>query len=116
MTEKINTGFPIAKGSVEARHTSFDALQNLSTPARAQVNAEDVVVPEGYEVQPVMAGLSFPMDIAFAVVEQLGLALGIPRLVDLAFHVTTEKSTDQLLLQEFGLEICSFSILYRKNI
>lgn len=53
---------------------------------------------------------------AFAVVEQLGLALGIPRLVDLAFNVTTEKSTDQLLLQEFVLEICSYSILYKESI
>lgn len=53
---------------------------------------------------------------AFAVVEQLGLALGIPRLVDLAFTVVAEKSTDQLLLQEFVLEICSYSILYKESI
>lgn len=52
----------------------------------------------------------------FAVVEQLGLALGIPRLVELTFTVVAEKSTDQLLLQEFVLEICSYSILYKESI
>jgi hypothetical protein len=51
---------------------------------------------------------------AFAVVEQLGLALGIPGLSDLAFDIVAQKSTDQLILQEFVLEMCAKSILYRE--
>jgi hypothetical protein len=33
----------------------------------------------------------------------LGMALGIHGIVDVAFLVTAEKSTDQLLLQEYAL-------------
>jgi hypothetical protein len=51
---------------------------------------------------------------AFSVAEQLGLALGIPRLVDIAFAISAEKSTDQLMLQEMVLEMCSKSILYKE--
>lgn len=51
---------------------------------------------------------------AFAVAEQLGLALGIPAILDITFGVVTQKSTDQLLLQECTLEMCSKSILYHK--
>ncbi|TPE46193.1 hypothetical protein [Pontibacter mangrovi] len=52
---------------------------------------------------------------AFAVAEQLGLALGIPRMVDITFGVVAEKSTSQLLLQEAVLEMCSMSILYKES-
>jgi hypothetical protein len=52
---------------------------------------------------------------AFAVAEQLGLALGLPEIVDLTFPVIAEKSTSQLLLQEFVLEMCSMSILYQER-
>lgn len=52
---------------------------------------------------------------AFAVAEQLGLALGIPRIVDITFAVVAEKSTSQLLLQEFVLEMCSMAILYKED-
>ncbi|MFC6998823.1 hypothetical protein [Rufibacter roseus] len=51
---------------------------------------------------------------AFAVAEQLGLALGIPAIVDTVFPVIAEKSTSQLLLQECVLEMCSKSILYHE--
>lgn len=51
---------------------------------------------------------------AFAVAEQLGLALGIPAILDITFSVVAEKSTDQLLLQECALEMCSKSILYKQ--
>src|SRR5437763_2561903 len=51
---------------------------------------------------------------AFAVAEQLGLALGIPEILDITFPVIKQKSTDQLLLQECALEMCSISILYKK--
>lgn len=52
---------------------------------------------------------------AFAVAEQLGLALGIPEILDITFDVVSEKSTDQLLLQECASEICSKSILYQQS-
>ncbi|AKD05061.1 hypothetical protein POKO110462_17870 [Pontibacter korlensis] len=52
---------------------------------------------------------------AFAVAEQLGLALGIPRIAEIAFMVVAEKSTSQLLLQECVLEMCSMSILYKED-
>ena len=51
---------------------------------------------------------------AFAVAEQLGLALGIPEILDITFPVVAQKSTDQLLLQECALEMCSKSILYQQ--
>ena len=51
---------------------------------------------------------------AFAVAEQLGLALGIPKILDLTFSVIAQKSTDALLLQECALEMCSKSILYKQ--
>src|SRR4051812_36480630 len=52
---------------------------------------------------------------AFAVAEQLGLALGIPAIVDITYPVVSQKSTDQMLLQEIALEMCSMSILYKKG-
>lgn len=52
---------------------------------------------------------------AFAVAEQLGLALGIPEIVDITFPVVSQKSTDHLLLQEIALEMCSMSILYKQS-
>lgn len=52
---------------------------------------------------------------AFAVAEQLGLALGIPRVAEIAFGVVAEKSTSQLLIQECVLEMCSKSILYHES-
>lgn len=51
----------------------------------------------------------------FAVTEQLGLALGIPRVVDLVFPVLHEKQAHQLLLQEYLLEMASSSILYQRD-
>ena len=52
---------------------------------------------------------------AFAVAEQLGLALGIPEIADITFPVVAQKSTDHLLLQEIALEMCSMSILYQNS-
>ncbi|HKN87053.1 MAG TPA: hypothetical protein VJV04_09355 [Nitrospiraceae bacterium] len=53
---------------------------------------------------------------AFAVAEQLGLALGIPNIVDITFPIVHEKSTQHLLLQEYMLEMASVSILYKAPI
>ena len=52
---------------------------------------------------------------AFAVAEQIGLALAIPEMADLAFHIVAEKKTDQLLLQEIVLEMSVPSILYNTS-
>lgn len=52
---------------------------------------------------------------AFSVAEQIGLALAIPQMADLAFHIAAEKQTDQLLLQEVVLEMSVPSILYNTS-
>src|SRR5690606_34840838 len=38
---------------------------------------------------------------AFAVAEQLGLALGIPEILDITFPIVSQRSADHLLLHEF---------------
>jgi len=53
---------------------------------------------------------------AFGVAEQLGLALGLPAIVDITFPILNEKSTQQLLLQEYMLEMAPKSILYKASI
>jgi hypothetical protein len=53
---------------------------------------------------------------AFAIAEQLGLALGIPEIPEITFPVVHEKSTQQLLLQEYMLEMAAKSILYQANV
>ena len=45
---------------------SREALRKLPTAARPVVDAADVVAPEGYEVEAVLAGLSFPCGMNFA--------------------------------------------------
>src|SRR4051794_10771220 len=60
-----NHGFSIQKGSLKAVRSSLDTLKKLPVPARPLVDPSDVVVPEGYQVEVVMVGLSFPTDIAF---------------------------------------------------
>ncbi len=53
---------------------------------------------------------------AFAVAEQLGLALGRPRAVDVAFRVVAEKSAHQLLLREVFLEFAADAVLHRRDV
>src|SRR5919206_2539782 len=45
---------------------SPDRLRHLPTPARRVVDGADVVVPPGFEVQPLVVGLSFPCGMGFA--------------------------------------------------
>ncbi len=52
---------------------------------------------------------------AFAVAEQLGYALGLPGLAEPAFRVVAEKTKDQLLIQEYVLEMGPVSILYHED-
>lgn len=61
-----NRGFAISKRPIPTSRMAHDALKNLGVPARPSLDAHDVVVPEGYTTEVVMAGLSFPTDIAFA--------------------------------------------------
>ena len=51
----------------------------------------------------------------FAVTEQLGLALGVPAVVDVTFPVVRRKTQDQLLLQEYLLEMASNAVLRGKD-
>src|SRR5262245_64866993 len=53
---------------------------------------------------------------AFAVVEQLGYALGLPELADPAFRAVAEKSKDHLLIQEFVLEMAPVSVLLHDDV
>jgi hypothetical protein len=53
---------------------------------------------------------------AFAVAEQLGLALGIKEIAAIAFPIVHEKSMHQLLLQEYMLEMAAIAILYKQDI
>ncbi|QDV34642.1 hypothetical protein [Tautonia plasticadhaerens] len=48
---------------------------------------------------------------AFAVAEQLGYALGLPELADPCFRLVAEKTKDQLLIQEYMLEMGPMAIL-----
>lgn len=40
-------------------------IENFPTPTRPRVDSSDVVVPDGDEIDPVVAGLIYPTDIAF---------------------------------------------------
>ncbi|MGD9673414.1 MAG: hypothetical protein AB7U98_08040 [Candidatus Nitrosocosmicus sp.] len=53
---------------------------------------------------------------SFAVVEQLGLALGISEISDISFLIVNEKSKHHLLLQEMVLEMSTASILYKMHL
>jgi glucose/arabinose dehydrogenase len=61
-----NKGFSIGKHSVRAVRGPAEMLHSLPVSARPKVNPADVVVPDGYEVEVIMVGLSFPTDLAFA--------------------------------------------------
>ncbi|AKD05060.1 hypothetical protein POKO110462_17865 [Pontibacter korlensis] len=65
-TLRKNTGFSISKTALKTENATRQALHNLPIPARPKVDAADVVVPEGYVVEPVMVGLSFPTDVTFS--------------------------------------------------
>lgn len=52
---------------------------------------------------------------AVAIVEQLGYALGLPELAEPAFRVVAEKTKDQLLIQEYMLEMGPVAILLHED-
>jgi hypothetical protein len=51
---------------LRATRASRETLRTLPTPARQIVDPADVEVPEGYEVEAVMVGLSVPTGMGFA--------------------------------------------------
>src|SRR4051812_34103960 len=51
---------------VIATRASREALHRLPTTVRPVVDPADVIVPQGYEVEPVLVGLSFPCGMGFA--------------------------------------------------
>ena len=53
---------------------------------------------------------------AFAIAEQLGLALGLKEIIDITFQITLEKQASQLVLQEYMLETAPISILYQLSV
>jgi len=53
---------------------------------------------------------------AFAIAEQLGLALGLKEIIDITFQITLEKQAHQLILQEYMLETAPISILYQISV
>jgi len=61
-----NIGFSIGKTELKTATASRHELHDLPTPARPLIDAADVVVPDGYTVEPVLVGLSFPTDVSFA--------------------------------------------------
>ncbi len=52
---------------------------------------------------------------AFAIAEQLGYALGLPELAEPAFRIVVEKTRDQLLIQEYLLEMGPVAILRHED-
>ncbi|MCC9136977.1 PQQ-dependent sugar dehydrogenase [Pontibacter silvestris] len=61
-----NTGFQINRTKLKTATAAQQDLHNLSTPARPVVDPADVVVPDGYKIEPIMVGLSFPTDVSFS--------------------------------------------------
>src|SRR3954449_10917648 len=51
---------------VTATQTSRERLRKLPTTARPVVDPADIQVPDGYQVEPVLVGLSFPCGMGFA--------------------------------------------------
>jgi hypothetical protein len=52
----------------------------------------------------------------FAVTEQIGLALGLPNVVNLVVPVIHEKTRHQVVLRECLLEMATNTVLYRRDI
>ncbi|WP_156889771.1 hypothetical protein [Planococcus lenghuensis] len=52
---------------------------------------------------------------AFAMAEQLGLALGIMEIPEIVFPILNEKQKNHLLLQEYSLETGAVAVLYNKD-
>lgn len=63
--DKKSPAFPVSREKADFPKAGPEKLRNLPTPVRRKVDASNISVPEGYEVEPVMVGFSFPTDICF---------------------------------------------------
>jgi len=52
---------------------------------------------------------------AFGVVEQIGLAMGVPEISDIAIPIEMELAADRLILQELALEMAGVAIMYKQS-
>lgn len=85
---EIGQAMGALQGRMGGAHGAWSGLQNL---AMANLNAMS----------------------AFAIAETLGLALAMPEIVAITFPIVHAKQTDQLLIQEYMLEMAAVSILYQ---
>jgi hypothetical protein len=58
-------GIAPAKRGLRATRSSLETLHTLPTPVRPIVDPSDVKVPQGYTVEAILAGLSFPCGMGF---------------------------------------------------
>lgn len=52
---------------------------------------------------------------AFAVAEQIGLAMGVPEITDIAIPIEMDLAADHLILQELVLEMAGVAIMYHQS-
>jgi hypothetical protein len=85
-----------------------EELQKLPTTARPKIDARDVQVPEGYSVEVVMAGLSFPCGLTVAEDGTIFIAEGgttwptRPWLPSRLLRLTTNGEVDVVAVEEEG--------------
>src|SRR3954451_22643856 len=92
----------LALGSAKV---TTEQLQKLPTTVRPKIDARDVQVPEGYSVEVVMAGLSFPCGLTVAEDGTIFIAEGgttwptRPWLPSRLLRLTTDGEVDVLALK-----------------
>ena len=52
---------------------------------------------------------------AFGIAEQIGLAMGVPEITDIAVPIEMDLATDHLILQELVLEMAGVAIMYNQS-
>ncbi|NJW54409.1 hypothetical protein, partial [Salinimicrobium oceani] len=53
------------KKAEEERGDEEEVISEVSQPGQRKVNATDIVVPEGYKIEAIEEGLTYPVDITF---------------------------------------------------
>src|SRR3954471_8631527 len=95
----------LALGSAKV---TTEQLQKLPTTVRPKIDARDVEVPEGYSVEVIMAGLSFPCGLTFAEDGTIFIAEGgttwptRPWLPSRLLRLTSNGEVDLLAIEEEG--------------
>ena len=96
---------PLALGSARV---PTEQLQKLPTTVRPKIDARDVQVPEGYSVEVIMAGLSFPCGLTIAEDGTIFIAEGgttwptRPWLPSRLLRLATNGEVDVLATEEEG--------------